>query len=213
MLRGRDVKRYKYEWQELYLIASHNGYDSIPAVDISVYGAVKKHLDSFEPELSKRGDRGKTQYNLRNCAYMSEFGKEKIVYQELAQGSAFALDRKGKYFINASGYLLTGDNLRYLVALLNSKLINFAYKKYYCTLIGTSGVRWQYQHIVNIPIPLPDDLKVKPLIGRINTLVDNIIDNKEINRPTESIEREIDTIVYKLYDLSNDEIKIIEQEQ
>ncbi len=69
ILRGRDIKRYSYEWANLWLIGTHNGYTSqngeqIPAIDINDYPALKKHLDSFYPKLEKRADKGKTPYNL-----------------------------------------------------------------------------------------------------------------------------------------------------
>lgn len=82
ILRGRDIKRYSYEWAGLWLINTHNGYTSqngeqIPAIDINDYPALKKHLDSFYPKLEKRADKGKTPYNLRNCAYLEDFEERK----------------------------------------------------------------------------------------------------------------------------------------
>lgn len=82
ILRGRDIKRYGYNWAELYLIATHNGYGTVPRIDIKDYPAVKKHLDEHWAEISKRSDKGDTPYNLRNCAYMDDFAKPKIVWAE-----------------------------------------------------------------------------------------------------------------------------------
>ena len=91
VLRGRDIKRYSYEWANLWLINTHNCYTSqsgekIPAIDINEYPALKKHLDNFYPKLEKRADKGKTPYNLRNCAYIDEFEKEKIVSTNNGKG-------------------------------------------------------------------------------------------------------------------------------
>ena len=83
MLRGRDIKRYHYEFADQYLITTHNGYKSegidIPRIDVNKYPAIKEWLSSFEPKLSKRADQGNTPYNLRDCAYMGDFSQPKIV--------------------------------------------------------------------------------------------------------------------------------------
>ncbi|ELZ6299564.1 class I SAM-dependent DNA methyltransferase, partial [Campylobacter coli] len=85
MLRGRDIKRYSYEWAGLWVINTHNGYknqngEKVEAINIKHYPSLKKHFDEFYPQLEKRADKGLTPYNLRNCAYIEEFEKEKIVY-------------------------------------------------------------------------------------------------------------------------------------
>ncbi|KOA67068.1 hypothetical protein BBM1605_05750, partial [Bifidobacterium breve MCC 1605] len=76
VLRGRDIKRYHYEFADQYMIATHNGYkydDTVfPRVDVEKYPAVKEWLSSFEPKLSERADQGDTPYNLRKCAYMGD---------------------------------------------------------------------------------------------------------------------------------------------
>ncbi len=74
MLRGRDIKRYRYEWAGLWVINTHNGYKSkngekVEAINIEHYPSLKKHFDEFYPQLEKRSDKGLTPYNLRNCAY------------------------------------------------------------------------------------------------------------------------------------------------
>ena len=75
ILRGRDIKRYQADWAGLWLINSQNN----PPINIENYPAIKNHLDAFYPQLEKRQDKGVTPYNLRNCAYLAEFEKEKIV--------------------------------------------------------------------------------------------------------------------------------------
>ncbi|WP_228438076.1 Eco57I restriction-modification methylase domain-containing protein [Chryseobacterium sp. 6424] len=72
ILRGRDIKRYGYDFADLWLINTHNGIKEkgIKPVNIEDYPAVKKHLDSYYDSLKKRFDKGDTPYNLRNCAYM-----------------------------------------------------------------------------------------------------------------------------------------------
>lgn len=76
ILRGRDIKKYEYEFADLWLINTHNGIKekAIKPVDIDKYPAVKKHLDNYITFLSMRADKGVTPYNLRNCAYMDVSG-------------------------------------------------------------------------------------------------------------------------------------------
>ena len=74
ILRGRDIKRYGYDWANLWLINTHNGIKGIkPRIDINDYPAVKAHLDQYWDKISKRADKGDTPYNLRNCAYLDDF--------------------------------------------------------------------------------------------------------------------------------------------
>ena len=75
ILRGRDIKRYGYEFADLYLINTHNGVKEkgIKRINIEDYPAVKAYLDLFYPQLEKRADQGDTPYNLRNCAYIEVF--------------------------------------------------------------------------------------------------------------------------------------------
>ena len=69
ILRGRDIRRYGYEWADL--INTHNGIkDSFERVQIEDYPAIKQHLDYYWDKIESRADKGDTPYNLRNCAYV-----------------------------------------------------------------------------------------------------------------------------------------------
>lgn len=71
ILRGRDIKRYGYDWANLWLINTHNGIKGrIPRINIEDYPAVKAHLDQYWDKIRDRADQGDTPYNLRNCAYL-----------------------------------------------------------------------------------------------------------------------------------------------
>ena len=189
ILRGRDIKRYSYEFADLYLINTHNGVKEkgIKRINIEDYPAVKAHLDLFYPQLEKRADQGDTPYNLRNCAYIEDFYKQKIVYQELTQGSCFYLDKEAKFFVSNTGYLITGNDLEYLILFLNSKFVEFIFKSFYSVSLGGSGIRWLAQCIENLPIPFVKDSDYKKL----------------------KTEEEIEKYIYKKYDLSEEEINCI----
>ncbi|WP_024949530.1 type IIG restriction enzyme/methyltransferase, partial [Helicobacter pylori] len=97
ILRGKDIKRYSYEWAGEWVINTHNGYTSnlkskIPPIDIEKYPALKSHLDAHWDTIATRSDQGDTPYHLRNCTYLEDFEKEKIVYGEIVQEPRFYLD-------------------------------------------------------------------------------------------------------------------------
>ncbi|EDO7662226.1 class I SAM-dependent DNA methyltransferase, partial [Campylobacter coli] len=128
MLRGRDIKRYSYEWAGLWVINTHNGYknqngEKVEAINIEYYPSLKKHFDEFYPQLEKRADKGLTPYNLRNCAYIEEFEREKIVYSEIVRKPQFYLDTKLNFYAEATSFILTGENLKYLIAFLNNDFV------------------------------------------------------------------------------------------
>ena len=127
ILRGRDIKRYGYNWANLWLINTHNGIKEKNISRINVekdYPAIKKHLDNYWDKLQKRADQGDTPYNLRNCAYMDDFNKPKIVWNRISSIKQFALVESSIY-IQDSMHFIVGSNLNYLCSVLNSKLIQW----------------------------------------------------------------------------------------
>lgn len=216
MLRGRDIKRYSYEWAGLWVINTHNGYKSkngekVEAINIKHYPSLKKHFDEFYPQLEKRADKGLTPYNLRNCAYIEEFEKEKIVYPETTQGAYFVYDNKG-IFLEKTAFFIVCENLKYLLGLLSSNLITYYYKNFSqgCKL-GTKGYQYNKHALENLPIPKINS-KNKNIVDELINLVDEILKAKEQdkNANTQELENKINSLVYKLYNLTKEEIKIIE---
>ena len=119
LLRGRDIQRYRVHWAGLWLIDTHNGYGNVPAVDIEEYPAIKKHLDEFFPQLEKRQDKGRTSYNLRNCAYHEVFKKEKLFWMHMAPRGRFAYSDSETIFCNQKAFVVTGACLKFLCAILS----------------------------------------------------------------------------------------------
>ncbi|MGL2665924.1 DUF7149 domain-containing protein [Helicobacter pylori] len=224
ILRGKDIKRYSYEWADLWVINTHNGYTSalkskIPPIDIEKYPATKAHLDAHYDTIATRCDQGDTPYHLRNCAYLEDFEKEKIVYGEIVQEPRFYLDNGecelGYFYAEATSFILTGEHLRYLLGMLHSKLITFAFKTFYAGGgLGESGYRYKKAFIERLPIPQITE-KNQELADKIIALVDKILALKEKDPKanTQRLEKEIDALVYQLYHLTDEEIKIIEDGQ
>lgn len=219
MLRGRDIKRYGYEWAGLWVINTHNGYKSkngekIKAINIDHYPSLKKHFDEFYPQLEKRADKGLTPYNLRNCAYIEEFEKEKIVYPETTQGAYFVYDNKG-IFLEKTAFFIVCENLKYLLGLLSSNLITYYYKNFSqgCKL-GIKGYQYNKHALENLPLPKINS-KNEKIANELISLVDEILKAKEQdkNANTQELENKINSLVYKLYNLTEEEIKNIENKE
>ena len=158
ILRGRDIKRYGYDWAGLWLINTHNGIKGkLERIHVEDYPAVKAFLDQYWDKISTRADKGDTPYNLRNCAYLDDFSKPKIVYQELCRrGSAFSLDLENN-FLGNTGYLLTSNSmstseLEQLCMLLNSQIALYQLDVV-CTKFDETGWRWLRQFVEDIRLP------------------------------------------------------------
>ncbi len=219
ILRGKDIKRYSYEWADLWVINTHNGYTSalkskIPPIDIAKYPAIKAHLDSHWDTIATRCDQGDTPYHLRNCAYLEDFEKEKIVYPcIMAKEPCFVYEEKG-FYAPAPANIITGDKIeiKYITALLNSKCIYFAMRKFY--MGGGIEGELKTNNLEKIPIPKithkNQELAHKITDGAKQILV---LKEKDPKANTQGLEKEIDALVYQLYNLTDEEIKIIENGQ
>ncbi|UGW74676.1 class I SAM-dependent DNA methyltransferase [Helicobacter pylori] len=221
ILRGKDIKRYSYEWAGEWLINTHNGYTSnlkskIPPIDIEKYPATKAHLDAHYDTIATRCDQGDTPYHLRNCAYLEDFEKEKIVYPETSQGAYFIYENSG-IFLEKTVFMIVSDayNLKLLTALLNSKLITFYFKNF-CggCILGKSGYQYNKHALEKIPIPQITE-KNQELADKITDCAEQILalKAKDPKANTQKLEKEIDALVYQLYHLTDEEIKTIEDGQ
>ena len=201
ILRGRDVKRYGYEFADLWLINSHNGIKErgINRIDIEDYPAVKKHLDKYYSQLVKRADKGDTPYNLRNCAYTEDFSRPKIVWKRVGSILRFSYDEKG-YFALDSTCFATGKHIKYLVAILNSRMGKYLMKDSPKT--GTGDLLISVQAIEPLKIPLPP----KHILEKFEYYIDSILLNESNNSDEEKL---LDDYIYKLYDFNEEEIKFI----
>ena len=233
ILRGRDIKRYDYEWTGLWLINIHNGYDTKPRINIDNFPKLKLYLDKFEPKLSKRSDKGATPYNLRNCAYLDEFEKDKIFYNEIGNEINFALDTK-KFVCNNKLYFISLEKnntmqLKFLTGVLNSKLLQwyFSFKFNFGGGKGTDSfgeipipqIASQNENLANEIINLVDEIlkaneKIKLYEKHMPTLtLDEKLEAKEnidaLNDKIKASDEKIDKLVFELYELTSDEIALI----
>lgn len=212
LLRGRDIKRYSYDFKNLYLINTHNGIKekNILPIDINKYSAIKKHLDKYYSDLEVRQDKGITPYNLRNCAYLEDFENINIAWQRITDKNKFVISEKGLYILDSMAFiggLKSKEEAYYILAILNSNLVYF-WIKYNVHEYGDTGFRLSNQYVELIPIPEVDKKTEKEIVN----LVEKVIEGKKKGIDTREFEEEIDKIVYGLYNLNENEIKIIEGE-
>ena len=209
ILRGRDIKRYGYDWAGLYLIVTHNGIPEkgIKRIDIENYPSIKRHLDAHWDKISSRSDKGDTPYNLRSCAYMDDFSKPKIVWMDLSDVPTFAYDDNAQ-FANNTVYFLSGrENLLYLLGYLNSKIATYLFSQ----IGSTSGVgttRWQAFTMEQLFVPRATPEKQSQIAGLVDRIIAAKKDDPYAN--TFSIEQMIDRLVYRLYGITSDEAAVIE---
>ncbi|MCX7986447.1 MAG: hypothetical protein N2662_05870, partial [Bacteroidales bacterium] len=171
-----------------------------------------QHLLPYKNKAILRDDQGDYWWELRKCAYYPEFEKEKVVYSEIVRKPQFYYDTE-KFYVEATSFLMTGKNIKYIFGLLNSHPVTFFFKQWYAGGgLGEEGFRYKKAFLDNLPIP-PITPSKEPLVKQIEILVDSILAAKKQNpqADTSSLEREIDQLVYQLYELTEEEIAIIEK--
>lgn len=232
MVEGDDFGKWEINHSGRYMVAT--GYDT----DIQTnYPAVFNYLEQFRDELIKRQDKGLNYWNLRACDYYDKLEEPKLIYYHTALNHKFYYDTEG-YYISANCYFIANAN-KYLQCILNSKLFDFV-KKYLFPAFGDAEkggrVRLDANKMNSLPIKVISEQEQQPFIK----LVDEILESKQkikdykilldealhvnnfdreikLKKEIETLEkrvieceREIDAMVYELYGLSEDEIKIVE---
>ncbi len=210
ILRGRDIKKYAAEWDDLWLIYSHS------EIKENDYPVITEYLLQFKEKLLARrgGANPKTgevpykwwqlQVDYYSSGTYKNFQKEKIIYPNMTSILPFHYDNEG-FFGNDKSFIITGESLKYLTAFLNSRLFIFAFKEKFPELMGNT-YELRKVFFEKLPILKIPESEQQPFI----TLVDKILAEKKAGNDTRALEREIDVLVYGLYGLSEDEILIVE---
>jgi hypothetical protein len=170
VLRGKDIRKKEITWNDLFIILSHNGYyngfEHIKPVKIDEYPSLKTHFDNFIELLEERYDKGITAYNLRDCSYLSDFDKQKIIWPDISTEPSFYLDNQ-KFIVNNTAYILTGPNLNSIVLFLNSKINKWYFNKISTTL-GEENNRYFSKFVGLIPIPFFSFEKIEEVYEKLN---------------------------------------------
>ena len=201
ILRGRDIKRYGYNWANLWLIyipwhfplqfdESITGASEKAEIAFQEqYPAVYQHMLKYKEPLSKRN---KAETGIRyewyamqrwGAKYWEDFSKPKIIYPETTMGAFFAFDENG-YFIDKTCFMLISNKAEFLQQILSCKLFEVAYRKIFSSVeLGEHGYQYNKHALIKLPVP-----------SSISINGNNISD--------------LD--IYKLYHLTKDEIIYIE---
>ena len=125
---------------------------------------------------------------------MEDFFRQKIIYPETTQSACFAFDDEAM-FIDKTCFMLISENARYIQATLSSKLFEFAYKTIFSSIeLGLNGYQYNKHALIKLPILIPNK--------KTNQQVENLLQKKDYHA--------IDTFIYELYKLNNEEIGFIE---
>lgn len=219
ILRGRDIKRYYYEWKGSWVIIIPTGWtnkymgNEEPEKFVNnYYPSLMSHLKKYEQKAKKRDDQGDYWWELRPCEYYEEFEKEKVVWGNINYNSNFCFVEKGIYINAPANFAISVEtSIKYLIAQMNSKIFDWQFKQ--VGIFLGRAFEWKKQYVEKIRIP-PITQSNRGIVNQIEELVDKIIHSKkqDKNADTSQWERKIDQLVYKLYELTPNEIKVIEQQ-
>ena len=231
MLRGKDIKPWQPDFADLWVIFIPKGFTikrNLPKENPNYiseppprygnmefndawfwfsheYPAIANHLLPYQTKAELRQDKGDYWWEQRACSYIEEFNKPKIIYVELSKQMCFAYDTQRFYPDKTCFFISSNNELKYLSAFLNSKLFKMCFKDNFSVILGETRVLSKI-FFEQIPVKQISIDEQKPFIE----LVDRIIDLKQKGEATTSLEAEIDQLVYELYGLSAEEIRIVE---
>ena len=199
ILRGRDIKRYGYVDNGLYLINTHNGIRGrIPRIKIEDFPAIKTHLDQYWDRIATRADKGDTPYNLRNCAYLDLFFQPHICWKAVGRNLTFAIVPSGTFLTAPASFISAGEKNDYILAYLCSHI-----GKYYIyqnsDTTGAGDIMLNIQSLIQFPIPQTNDHRIIELC-------------KELQKnPNCNIQDKLDCLIYESYGFNKEEINEIER--
>ncbi|HPR59108.1 MAG TPA: TaqI-like C-terminal specificity domain-containing protein, partial [Bacteroidales bacterium] len=208
LIRGRDVQRYRLEYSDLWLVGTFPKLK----IDIEEYSAIHKYFNEFGKEKLVQDGTGRKKTGNKwfetqdQIGYWNEFEKPKIIFPNMTKNMPFCYDDSG-YYTNQKCYIITGDHLLYLTAIFNSKLFEYCFRSNFPELLG-GVVELSKVFFEKIPIKKPS--KSTELILGEKAL--KIGESKKINpdSSTTNLENEIDEIIYKLYNLTYEEVKMVD---
>jgi len=169
------------------------------------YPAIAKHLLPFESKAELRTDKGDFWWELRACDYYNEFEKSKIIYPNICKRPEFIWEENG-FLTNQKCFIITGSS-KYLLAILNSSVTFYLFKQILPKLRG-DFYEPGYAYFKDFPIANATDEEIMS----IELIANKILSTKKVNPTADTtvLEIEIDALVYQLYGLTEEEIKLVE---
>jgi hypothetical protein len=211
------VKRWRVDFAGKYLIKiessenkQHPWSDKPPAeaekVFAKTYPAIHARFENFRRDLIARDDQGKYFWELRSCTYWQEFEQPKVLYPDIYEHQSFTWDERGFFAANTCYFIPTRE--KWMTALLNSQAVEWFYSRVSNRVRG-GYMRSFSDYMTQIPVPTASRADQAAL----EALVDRILAAKRADplADVSAWEREIDERVYRLYGLTPEEIKIVEE--
>jgi hypothetical protein len=215
-LRGRDVKRWRVEFDEQYLIKiessenkkhpwSSKSEREAEQIFARCYPAIHAHFQQYRDGLIKRDDQGKYFWELRSCVYWAQFEVAKIICPDIYEHQSFAIDSSGFYSGNTSYFIPTHET--WLCGLFNSQVVEWFYSKVSNKVRG-GYLRAFTDYMIQIPIPELNFIHKQ----QIESIVNRILTAKRADPAANvsALEAEIDRLVYQRYGLTEEEIALVE---
>ena len=221
LLRGKTLKngRWKAKPAKEYMIVIASSVNrkwpwseaknmaEAERIFAETYPAIYQHLNRFQEQLIERDDQGKFYWELRSCDYYAGFVKPKIIYPQTAKFLYACYDTANTFGLNST-YFISSNDLS-LLAILNSKLFDwYARHKFQSLNDPWKGGRLQFKKVSMEKVPIAD--RTEKQKTALSKLVERILADPEGDQVRE-IEREIDEMVYELYELTEAEIALIKQ--
>jgi hypothetical protein len=217
-IRGRDITRWTHEYRNLYIIIVRYDFHS----ELKKYPAILRHLTKFEKALKARGQcqtsrsgesEGQHHWleldNNPSEDYIAAFGEPKIVFSDIGKLLKATFDTSGRVIGN-TGYIITNPDGALLPILLSSVTDWYARSTFQTLGDPWNGgrMRFIYQNMKHVPIPAANAADK----SRLAKLAERAVELAAAGggKALVKVEREIDEIVYRLFDLNSEEITHIE---
>ena len=210
ILRGKDIKRYGYDWAGLWLIATFPTHQ----YDIEQYPAVKQHLLSFGMERLEQTGRsyvingevvkarkktsGKWFETQDSIAYWEDFDKPKIMYPNMTKYLPFAYDNRC-FLTNQKCFIITGKHIAYLTAFLNSSIFKYCFRNAFPELQG--GTR-------ELSKVFFDKISVLQVDDETNERFIALVEDIQAAYTPQKA-KAIDALLFEVYGLSEEDKKVI----
>lgn len=211
LIRGKDIKKYKIKRSGLYLIYSTP--ESIP--DIEMYPKIKNHFLKFKDKMENMSHvkNGRKWWTLQDPKDLNVFEGGKIFYPDISNEGYFAFSKE-LILGNNTVYFIKSNSL-FLLAYLNSKINRFYYKQTATSLSG-NAFRYFTHFVEQLPIPKISESEQKPFVNLVDKILaitkdEDYLENTAKQANVREYERQIDQMVYSLYGITEDEIKVIEK--
>ncbi len=204
---GRDVKKYQTIKSENSIIFPYDSNFSLANVEREA--EVFLQLKNYRNQLSERAiikdgikNNSRKWFEYQQINKTINYEEEYIVYPNVSLGSNFTLTKNA--VIDMTAFVIKSNN-KYLLAILNSKLVSYLMNIWSISRRG-GYLEYKVQYVEKIPIKKLSLLEQEPYVE----LVNEIYQAREKGMNTVAVENQIDELVYQLYDLTPKEIQTIE---